>query len=316
VLELRERRGTQLDPSIVGAVAAHPDALFDLVDDPTSSVWDRLLDAEPEPWATVGPGQLDRAAVAFARFADLKSTWFAGHSEAVAALAVDAATVAGLDAGSIADVHLAGLLHDLGRVAIPTGTWDAPRAFRGPERDRVQLHAWETQRILAATPLLAHLAPIAGGVHERCDGSGYHRGLGGGSLDAATQLLTAADVACALREDRPHRPARSSAEAERVLADEVAAGRLARDAVAAVLEAGGATSTLKLAWPAALSDREVEVVRLVARGASNKEIAAQLGITAKTVAHHVAHAYDKTGCRSRAGMSLFAVEHGLVGPSR
>ena len=49
-----------------------------------------------------------------------------------------------------------------------------------------------------------------------------------------------------------------------------------------------------------LSDREVEVVRLVATGATNKDVARALGISAKTVAHHVAHVYDKIGTRSRA----------------
>jgi DNA-binding NarL/FixJ family response regulator len=75
---------------------------------------------------------------------------------------------------------------------------------------------------------------------------------------------------------------------------------------------GAVTTTLR--WPAGLSDREVDVLRLVATGATNKDVARDLGITAKTAAHHVAHIYDKTGCRSRAGATLFALDHGLVGP--
>jgi DNA-binding NarL/FixJ family response regulator len=80
-----------------------------------------------------------------------------------------------------------------------------------------------------------------------------------------------------------------------------------------VAEVIGAVGT-RVVWPLGLSDREVQVARLVATGATNKGIARALTITAKTAAHHVAHIYDKTGSRSRAGVSLFAVEHGLIGP--
>jgi DNA-binding NarL/FixJ family response regulator len=133
-------------------------------------------------------------------------------------------------------------------------------------------------------------------------------------LGRAERLLAAADVACALREHRPHRKAFSSREAHRVLRDEAVAGRLDRGAVSAVTEAGGGPPAVSAKWPAGLTAREIDVLRLVAAGAANKDISRALGITAKTVAHHVAHIYDKTGCRSRAGTTLYALEHGLLGP--
>jgi HD-GYP domain-containing protein (c-di-GMP phosphodiesterase class II)/DNA-binding CsgD family transcriptional regulator len=315
--ELRLQAGGRLDPELAGRFLAGCGVLFDAVDDPSAAVWERLLDLEPAPHLTIRGRQVDDAALALARFTDLKSTWFAGHSEAVAALVTAAGAAAGLDEGSTTATRRAALLHDLGRVGVPTGTWDLPRALSRPERDRVRFHSWETQRMLEGTPVFAALGSIAGATHERNDGSGYHRSLRAGSLAGPARLLAAADVAVALREDRPHRPAHDRGASTEVLREEVTAGRLDRDAVAAVLAvtADGAPSAAPPpVWPAGLSDREVQVVRLVARGASNKDIARQLGITAKTVAHHVAHSYDKTGCRSRAGMTLFAIEHGLVGP--
>jgi DNA-binding NarL/FixJ family response regulator len=66
------------------------------------------------------------------------------------------------------------------------------------------------------------------------------------------------------------------------------------------------------ARPGGLSDREIEVLRLVARGLTNKEVASSLDISAKTVGHHVQHIFDKVGVSTRAAATLFATQHGLV----
>lgn len=314
VATLEKRAGGQLDPSVARAFIARAPELFRLVDDPDCSIWDALLAAEPASPQRVSPAQVDALSLAFARFTDLKSTFFAGHSEAVATLVEAAAEAADLPTESRVALHTAALLHDIGRVAVPTGVWDLPRPLSPPERDRVRFHAWETQRILGSTTLFDGVLAVAAGAHERNDGNGYHRGLHASGLDTGTRLLAAADVATALWERRPHRPALARAEAHAALLDEVEEGRLDRSAVSAVLDAGGGPKPPALSWPAGLSDREVEVLRLVARGATNKDVARALGITAKTVAHHVAHVYTKIGCRSRAGAALFALDCGLVGP--
>ena len=64
--------------------------------------------------------------------------------------------------------------------------------------------------------------------------------------------------------------------------------------------------------PAGLTEREVDVLRLIARGHVNKQVAAELGISPKTVGHHVEHIYAKAGVRTRAGAALFAMENGLL----
>ena len=144
-------------------------------------------------------------------------------------------------------------------------------------------------------------------------GSGYPRGLSGVAIPAPGLMLAAADVYQALIEDRPHRPARSADEAAAEVRAEVAARRLDGDAADAVLHAAGHRVRRRRERPAGLTAREVEVLRLVARGLSNKEIAEQLVISPKTAGTHVEHIYTKIGVSNRAQASLFAMKHGLMG---
>ncbi len=310
--ELRARAGGQLDPGLVGAFLADAPARFDAVTDPSRPVWDLLVEVEPEPHARVSDAQVDDAALAFGRYSDLKSMWFTGHADAVADLAEGAAAQMGLDVGLRTSVRRAGLLHDIGRVGVPTGIWDLPRELSGPERDRVRFHTWETERILASTALFGPVGRIAAAAHEREDGSGYHRGSLPDDLVVPARLLAVADVWAALVADRPHRQAFTPVAARDTLADAVRAGELDGPAVDAALAVVELDALPPRQWPAGLTDREIEVLSLMSRGAADKQIAADLGITAKTVAHHVQHLYDKIGVRSRAGATLFAVEHGLL----
>jgi DNA-binding NarL/FixJ family response regulator len=115
-----------------------------------------------------------------------------------------------------------------------------------------------------------------------------------------------------MREPRPHRPARSPEEAAAELRGEVKAGRLDPEAVEAVLGAAGHRVARRRGGPAGLTAREVDVLRLLARGMSNKEIAAVLVITPKTVGNHVEHIYSKIDASTRASAGLFAMRHGLL----
>jgi DNA-binding NarL/FixJ family response regulator len=99
----------------------------------------------------------------------------------------------------------------------------------------------------------------------------------------------------------------------RELRAEVTAGRLDGAAVDAVLAAAGHRAPALRAWPAGLTAREVEVLGLLARGRSNRQIAAELVVSPKTVANHVEHIYSKLGVSSRASATLYATQHGLVG---
>jgi DNA-binding CsgD family transcriptional regulator len=166
--------------------------------------------------------------------------------------------------------------------------------------------------MLAFSPALAPLGAIAVQHHERLDGSGYPRGLSGEAISPAGRILAAADTYHAMTELRPHRPARTPEEAATTLRAEVAAGRLDGDAVDAVLRAAGHRVKRRREWPADLTTREVEVLRLVTRGYSNREIAERLTITRKTAGNHVQHIYEKIGATNRARAALFAMKHGLM----
>jgi HD-GYP domain-containing protein (c-di-GMP phosphodiesterase class II) len=206
----------------------------------------------------------------------------------------------------------AGLVHDLGRVAVENGIWDKAGPLTTLEWERVRLHAYYTERILVRCRSLAFLVEPATSHHERLDGSGYHRSLSAEALSRADRILAAADVFAALTADRPHRPAFTDGEAARTLEAE-AEGILDGDAVACVLAAAGQRATPSPArWPADLTDREVEVLRLIARGRSNREVAERLFISAKTVGRHVENVYAKIGVSSRGAAALFAMEHRLL----
>jgi DNA-binding CsgD family transcriptional regulator len=149
--------------------------------------------------------------------------------------------------------------------------------------------------------------------HERLDGSGYHRGLPGPLLPPAARLLAVADVYHAMTKPRPHRPALSPERAAEELRREVRAGRLDGDAATAVLAAAGhRTSAVRRDRLSGLTGREVEVLRLLARGLSNRQMAAQLSVSQKTVDNHVQHIYDKIAVSTRAGATLFALQHDLL----
>jgi HD-GYP domain-containing protein (c-di-GMP phosphodiesterase class II) len=161
--------------------------------------------------------------------------------------------------------------------------------------------------------VFAGVARLAGSHHERPDGSGYHRGLGGDALTPQMRVLACADAYAAMTADRPHRPALTAEEAAAELRAEAREGRLCAEAAEAVLGTAGHERAPRDAPPCGLTEREVEVLRLLARGLTNKEIAAQLVVSPRTVGHHVAHVYDKIDRRTRAGAALFAAEHALVG---
>jgi HD-GYP domain-containing protein (c-di-GMP phosphodiesterase class II)/DNA-binding CsgD family transcriptional regulator len=307
---LQARRGRAYDPAVVdGFTEIGPGVTGALAG---GDEWEAALAAEPAPVASIGPDSLDAVLTALADFADLKSPWRRGHSRRVADLVAGAAQAAGLDEDAQADVRRAGLLHDVGSVGVANGVWDKAGPLTTTEWEQVRTHPYLTARIVGRCRALGDLADVAAADHERLDGSGYHRAVDAGGLSTPARLLAAADVYAALTEDRPHRPAHADDEAARLLEAEPG---LDEQAVAAVLAAAGQRDAPPPpAWPAGLTDREVEVLRLIARGRSNRDVAEQLYLSAKTVGRHVENIYAKIGVSSRAAAAVFAMQHRLLGP--
>lgn len=307
------RAGHAYDPAVAAAFTTDAHGVLDAV--ATRDAWQATLDAEPDPIVLVGSDQLTGILHAFADFADLKSPWLRGHSPAVAGLAADAAQLSGLTPAEVTAVRHAGLVHDLGRVGVPNGIWDKAEPLTLDEWEKVRLHPYLTERILNRSSALAPLARLAACHHERGDGSGYHRGARSAELSSSEQLLAAADAYQAMTGARPHRPPLSPAEAAAELRRECAAGRFRGEVVDAVLEAAGhAGARRPQLRPAGLTERETEVLRLIARGQSNRQVATKLVISPKTVGAHIEHIYLKAGVSTRAGAALFAMEHQLLQP--
>jgi HD-GYP domain-containing protein (c-di-GMP phosphodiesterase class II) len=254
---------------------------------------------------------IDRALAAMGDFADLVSPYLTGHSAGVAELATASAEWCGLDASETHALYRAALVHDIGRAAVPTTIWQKRGPLTPQQWERVRLHAYQSERILSPSPFLAALAPVATAHHERCDGSGYHRGSAAATLSTPARLLAAADAFHAMTEPRPHRAPLSDDEAAATLTQAARAGRLDPDAVGAVLRTAGRQPP-RMQRPGGLSEREAEVIALLARGLQTKQVAQRLGISVKTADRHIQNAYGKIGVSTRAGATLFAMQHGLV----
>lgn len=307
---VRRRSGRMLDPEVAAAYLRHGPALHRELDeaDPLPAA----VAAEPGPVRRVSERELDDCARAFADMADLKAPFLHGHSSRVAELAAVAARSMRMSGEDVIGLRRAAWFHDLGRVAVPDGVWERPGPLSEAEWEQVRLHAYHTERVLARSAPLAPLARIAGMHHERLDGSGYHRQSAGAGIPLAARVLAAADAFDAMTHERPHRPALPRATAAAELGAAVRDGALDGDAVAAVLGAtGGRVGRAGRPRPAGLSEREVEVLRLLAEGLSNRGIAERLFISRRTAETHVQHIYGKIGVSTRAGAAMFAMRHGL-----
>jgi HD-GYP domain-containing protein (c-di-GMP phosphodiesterase class II) len=307
---VRRRSGGMLDPSIVSAYEQRGTAILEELS--AGDVWAEVVAAEPAPRREILEPGLDLVAHAFADMADLKMTFTRGHSSDVGRLAEAAGQALRLAAADVTVLRRAALFHDLGRIGIPNGVWERPGPLTLADWEQVRLHPYHTERILSRSPALAALASVAGMHHERLDGSGYYRQARAASLTMPARILAAADAYQAMTQPRPHRPALTPEAAARELTGEVERGRLDASAAQAVLEAAGhPPERSRRAWPSGLSDREVEVLRLIATGSSYRDVARELVISPRTAAHHVQHIYDKVGVSSRAAAAMFAMEHEL-----
>ena len=306
---LARRAGRAYDPRVVDAfLDAGPEWISETRREPA---WESALEAEPFPRSTVPASRLDEVLASFADFVDLKSPYLYGHSSGVARIAADAGAVVGLDHEACHRIRRAALVHDLGRVGISNAVWDRLGPLSTADWERVRLHPYYTERILVRCSLWESLAPACSH-HERLDGSGYQRGMTASRLSPEERLLAVADAYQAMTQHRPHRPALSPSQAFAELSAEAEAGRLDARAVRAIAEVAGHSPRGLERWPAGLTDREVEVLRLIAKGSSNKDVAAVLVIAPKTVGHHVEHIYAKIGVTTRAGAALFLMEQGLA----
>jgi HD-GYP domain-containing protein (c-di-GMP phosphodiesterase class II) len=308
---VRSRSGTHFDPDIAQLVTVDPEALFNDLDRDTV---EEILAVDPAHRGPLTDDELDRALEAIGDFCDLRCTFFAGHARATAELVRGAHELMKTPAAEARLAYHAALVHDVGRFGVPATLWGKAGPLTASERERARLHVYYVERIFNRPEPLRRIGLLAATHHERMDGSGYHRGVGGAMLSSQARVLAAADAYSAMAQPRPYRAAMSEAHAARELQADAANGRLDPLATDAVLAAAGHRVTrTRAGGPTALTPRESEVLVLLTQGMPNKSIARSLDISPKTVSNHIEHVYAKLGVANRAGAAMYAMQYGLVG---
>lgn len=311
----RDRRDRTYDPALADLFTAQGREWFERlrVLDP----WDAVLALEPEPRRLLDGDRLDEALMVAADFIDLKSPFMGGHSRRCANLATDAARVLGMKEEAIVVLCRAALLHDFGATAVPNSIWDKPGTLTRTEFDRVELHPMLTEQMLRRSPALAVLNPVASAHHEKCDASGYHKRVHARGDDLGACILAVTEIYVGMTTERADRPAHSPADAAAELRRLESVGVIEARASRAVLVAAGQGEgegpvTKRAQHPGRLSRREVDVLRLAAKGLTTKQIADRLYISAKTADHHIQHVYNKIGVSTRAAAALWAMQNAVV----
>jgi HD-GYP domain-containing protein (c-di-GMP phosphodiesterase class II) len=311
----RTQRGKAFDPAVVDAFEglAKDETFWHEFED--APILDLVLRMEPDtPGAVVTEERFDDVALAFADFIDLKSPYTATHSRRSAVIAERIAALMGSGEAERRQVKRTALIHDLGLVAVPSFYLNLPESkLSQSEREMIRLHPYHGERILERVGAMSSFTPAVGAHHERFDGSGFFRGLKGKDIPLAARIVAVADRLDELTHERPEQAALDVEQALKALVAD-SGSWFDPDIVYAVAGSlsGMPAQEPPAQWPAGLTDREVEVLRLAARGLTRKDVGKRLGITENTVRHHLEHIYNKTGCSTRVSATLFAMEHGLL----
>ena len=272
-----------------------------------------MIAAEPALAPVLSGEQLDAALLAIADFVDLKSPYTLGHASAVADLVRGGRARAGSARRRRTDARSRRASCTIsGGWASPTRSGTSAGRSAPGEWERVRLHPYLTERMLQQSAALAPLGRLAVQHRERLDGSGYPRRLSGAAIDPA-RCSSAPPTLTRRCANRARTAPRASPRTRRAsCAPKSRRVGWRPTSVDAVLAVAGHRVPRRRAGPAGLTQREIEVLRLLARGLSNKEIAQRLVISPKTVGNHVEHIYTKIGATNRAGASLFAIQRGLL----
>lgn len=313
----RRKRGSAFDPAVVDAFLAVSRKREFWAGLEQESLWSTVLALEPDsPRQFLREEQLDDVALAFADFADLKSVFSAGHSRRVGDLAHAIAQRLRVSNSQSRTIRQAALMHDVGLAAVPSYTLDRAREkLSQSEQELLRLHPYHAERIFARVRALDPIVPLVASHHERMDGSGYYRALSGEQIPVGARVIAVADAFDELTHQSPEHPPLEPELALRKLQDDTGHG-LWVEAVRALAEelgsAGARPVRRQAVQPAGLTEREVEILRMLARGKSRRQIADELVLSQHTVRHHLEHIYAKVGVGTRVAAALFAAEHDLI----
>jgi HD-GYP domain-containing protein (c-di-GMP phosphodiesterase class II) len=244
---------------------------------------------------------------------DLKLPWLAGFSRQAAEVARAAVASQGLAPIIEEQVHSAGLIHGIGRAAIPNWVWNTPGRLDASAWEQVRLAPYWTWRAAQQIRSLTPEVNLASHAYERQNGTGYFRSIAGEAITIPQRTLAAAVAWTALCSSRPWRGPFSKDDASALLREEALQGRFDPLVVDAVLAAANGQRLKPPAKAAGvLTDRETEVLARISLGESNKEVAHSLGVSPSTVRTHVESIFRKLECSTRAAATLKAYTLGII----
>ena len=232
--ELRRRSGKHLDPHLADLqLGLLEDAEFvaELADPRIGDTISRL-----DPLGSIFQGDRARIrdiATAFGEVVDIKSPYTGTHSVGTAAAAVAIGGSLGLEADLIWNLELAALLHDLGKLSVPTNLLNKKADLNSEDWIIIQSHPEFTRAALIQTDLFEPVADLAASHHERLDGAGYPHSMKAEDLTIGDRILAVADVYDALSGDRPYRDPLTRQEVVKIM-DGMVGDHLDGDAVAAL----------------------------------------------------------------------------------
>lgn len=211
------------DPSLRALQGAGADDLWQ----PRPSRWEALTRVQSLlQLKTYIDEQAEAVVVSLARTIEARDTYTHGHCDRIAAAAVRLAHRVGLSEEQADSLRLAGIIHDVGKVAIPDAVLWKPGPLTAEETAVVHRHPIEGERICAPLKSLRRVLPLIRHHHERLDGSGYPDGLRGDAIPLAARVLQVVDIYDALTTDRPYREAYSQSQALATLYSEAEQGLL------------------------------------------------------------------------------------------
>jgi len=266
---------------------------------------------------------------ALADFVDIKTYESWNHSRIVAEVAVGMGSYLGLGEAEQTRLRCAALVHDIGNVAIPYRILEKGDRRSASEWEYYRLHSYYTQRVLERVEPLQELAPAAAAAHEWINGQGYHRQLIGEQIPLNGRILAVADTYAqltqqqgnqlepedALRKMRPLVGIQFDGSCYNALAASLTSAHLVKRTSPEHRQLGDPSLLLRSSGQGsgqALTEREAEVLRLLAQGQSNPQIAKALVISRKTVEHHLEHIYNKIGVTCRTSAVVYAVQQGIT----
>lgn len=232
----RAAAGSLLHDDVVGllmAVSATEEFWFDMV---SPRLYSTLLKTGPHRRISAGLEQIESVATLLSHIIDYRSRFTSTHSASVAESAVQIARRFGLGEFDVRLLGIAGVTHDLGKLAIPNAILDKPDRLTEAEVQVMRQHSYFTYAILRSIEGFGQIADWAGLHHEKLDGNGYPFHLEDERLPTGARILAVADVFTALVEDRPYRAGFDRVRVQEILRDEVHNHQLDRRVVDTLLD--------------------------------------------------------------------------------